>query len=240
MNRKIDITTTQNVTIQYNLASLQERITAFFIDWSILGLVLTILAIALVFIDGSSTLFTIIIVPILFFYTLFWEIFWEGQSPGKKSMNIKVVKINGKKPNVYDYVLRWTFRLIDIYFSVGTLASILIQSSTKAQRMGGVVSNTTVISLQSKIKVELSDILKIESKANREVQYPKVQQYTEKEMLLLKRLIDRHKRYPNPAHKKLISQTCQTLKEQMELTDIPKNEIEFLKEVIRDYVVLTR
>ena len=39
----IDITTTQNVTIQYELASLRDRIVAFVIDALILGVSLLIL-----------------------------------------------------------------------------------------------------------------------------------------------------------------------------------------------------
>ncbi len=47
-------------------------------------------------------------------------------------MRLKVVKISGEEAGLTDYITRWTFRLVDIHFSLGSIAGMLISSSQKA------------------------------------------------------------------------------------------------------------
>ena len=46
----------------------------------------------------------------------------KGASIGKRALKIKVIKLDGKEPNIGDYFIRWIFRFIDIVISFGTLA----------------------------------------------------------------------------------------------------------------------
>ena len=48
------------------------------------------------------------------FYSLIFEALLEGQTIGKRIMKIKVVKIDGYQASIYDYLVRWFFRLIDL------------------------------------------------------------------------------------------------------------------------------
>ncbi len=87
--KNIEITTAQKVTIQYELASPGNRITAFFIDLIILmtGLVTINLLVlqAIGYNSESYEYFTyLIILPIILFYSLFSEIIFDGQTLGKK------------------------------------------------------------------------------------------------------------------------------------------------------------
>lgn len=241
--RSIDITTTQNVTIQYGLASVRDRAMAYFLDGLIVLGILLIMSILIGIIAdgfGGAIWFYLLLLPIFIFYHLFFEIFQDGQSPGKKAMGLKVVKITGKEPIVSDYITRWAFRMIDIHLSFGVLGGLLINSSAKGQRLGGLVSNTTVIHLRPRIEFKLQDILKIDSISNHEVTYPEVRQFSEQDMLLIKKVIERAQKYRNPAHFKIVDELCEKLSQKMELDRIPKKKIKFLKLLIKDYVVLTR
>src|SRR2546423_14572591 len=108
--RTIEITTTQNVTIEYQLAGVRDRIIAFIIDavimWLSMVLLLMIMGVALPK-ELMQYMIYLAILPIFLFYSLASEIFGNGQSWGKKALGIKVVKINGSEAGVSDYLIRW-------------------------------------------------------------------------------------------------------------------------------------
>lgn len=241
--RTIDITTTQKVTIEYELAGLRDRIIAYLMDQLILIACLLVLSLLLMGFFGfeNEMLFRYIItVPIYVFYTPVCEIFMDGQTFGKRIVGIKVVKLTGQEPSNTDYMIRWVFRMIDIYLSVGTIASMLISSSSKSQRLGGITSNTTLIKIKFHSRFRLEDIERISSLENYEPTYPEVKKLNEQDMLLIKSVISRAKRYNNPAHRQLLKELVEKLIKELELNIQPRNHIEFLKTLIRDYIVLTR
>lgn len=50
-------------------------------------------------------------------YSLLWEVFNRGQSPGKKLAGIRVVMRDGSTPSFSAYLLRWVMLIIDLYMS---------------------------------------------------------------------------------------------------------------------------
>jgi uncharacterized RDD family membrane protein YckC len=241
--RVIEITTTQNVAIEYELASVRDRIIAFIIDFIIIwvGIFILLLLTELAAPQAiQSFLLYIIMVPVFFFYSLVFEILGNGQSFGKKSVGIKVVKINGSEGGVSDYLIRWTFRMVDIYFSLGSVATLLISSTEKAQRLGDLVANTAVIKTKPKNFLRLKDILKINSLQNYVPKYPEIRQMKESEMLIVKKVLDRLKQYPNDAHEEAAEKLVTILCERLGIKETISNHVVFLRTLINDYIVLTR
>src|SRR5262245_47140626 len=144
--KNIEIITTQNVVLQYELAGVKERALAFLIDFLCIIFSFSILsAIGAGLAGGSETASAVIVFLLMFmfmFYSLVFESLNKGQSIGKMALRIQVIKVAGGKITFSDYAARWVFRLIDIYFSLGAIASILVVSSAKGQRIGDVVANT--------------------------------------------------------------------------------------------------
>ncbi|MEM6963271.1 MAG: RDD family protein [Bacteroidota bacterium] len=245
--KTIDIRTTQNVTIEYELATLRERIIAFFIDFVIVYVACTILlfTLGLGFRDAwlninNYGLQAVIIFSIFIFYQLFSEILADGQSWGKKAVGIKVVRLDGQEPGLSEYLLRSVFYIIDILFSFGVVANLLISSSAKGQRLGDMTANTTVIRVRFNLRFRLEDILKINSIEDYEPQFPQVRKFSEQDMLLIKSIITRSRLYRNQAHRDVVDDLMIKLKDELDLEKTPPNKIEFLKTLIRDYIVLTR
>lgn len=239
----IDITTTQNVTIQYELASLQDRIIAFIIDFLILCV--SILIISLLFLGAFQGAYQnffqyLVAIPIFFFYNLAMEYFNNGQTLGKMAMGIKVIKLDGKAPTLADFMTRWGFRMIDIYLSMGSIASLLISSSEKAQRLGDMTANTTLIKVRFNLRFHLEDIERISTRDEYEPIYPQVRQMSEEDMLLIKNVITRYQRYPNKAHLKVMDDLVEDLILKLDVEFRPSHKINFLKTLIKDYIVLTR
>lgn len=244
MAKSIDIRTTQNVTIAYEMASLLNRIIAWFIDLVIIIVAIIILSIFFNFIFSSGetlgVMFRLVILPLFFFYTLIWEWSTSGATPGKMAMRLRVVRLDGKPLSFMDHILRWSFRVVDIYFSLGAMAVVLINSSDNSQRLGDLVSNTTVIRKSSSLSIELQDILKIKTLENYEPKYPDVKRLDEEDMLLVKRVIERYMKHRNPAHRQSLELAAQKMARYLGLNDVPDQPEKFLNTCIRDYIVLTR
>lgn len=235
--RKISITTAQNIVIDFRLATIGQRFLAFAIDMVVIAAAATFLSIFLTIIH-PDLLFINALLAML--YTLVMELVFSGQTLGKMAMKIRVVTLDGKEPDPLDFVIRWSFRIIDIWFSVGALAVVMISTSSRAQRLGGVLSNTMVINLGSESGLTLRDILRIEDRSKYTPQYYDVIRFSEDEMLTVKAVLDRYNKYRNKAHLSLLEQTANRCSDVLELTRIPEDKIEFLRTLIKDYIVITR
>ena len=165
---EIQITTTQNVTINFKAAEVGERILAYFIDFliKIAYIFFIIFVFGLVaepfsdFLDDNviSDPWSVMAVVIMlgspvFFYTIVSETLLLGQTIGKKLLKIRVVKIDGYRASFLDYFIRWVMRFVDINIFSGVIALVAIGSSKKHQRLGGMASGTAVITLKNKVGI---------------------------------------------------------------------------------------
>ncbi len=241
--RTIDILTTQNVTINYEIAEVRDRIFAFIIDALVLTVGLVILTRLLMgsgLFSNTEYIMYFIIFPILFFYHFAFEVLMDGQSPGKKMLGIKVVKLTGTEPSLNDYLIRWAFRPLDIFFSLGSIGIMLISSSEKGQRLGDIVANTTVIKTNPTQRIVLTDILNIRSIENYVPVYPNAREFSEQEMLMLKEIIDRNAKYQNDAHIDALNDAVDAVCVRLNLQKAPLDKIGFIKTLIKDFVALSR
>jgi uncharacterized RDD family membrane protein YckC len=242
----IEIKTTQNVVIEYEQASLRDRFFALFIDlclyyvgyYAVWFTIITLLENALT--DWGFRFIMLTNMVGFVFYCLLSEVLMNGRTLGKKALNLKVVRLDGKEPGLGDYLLRSVFLLIDFFFSLGILGGLLIGSTLRGQRLGDLAANTAVIRSKSQVQFRLDDILKIQSLENYELTYPAVKQLNDSDVLLLKNLIGRFQRWRNEAHIKAIAEATDTLCQRLQIEPPAGNKIDFLKTLIRDYIVLTR
>ncbi len=158
----VSIQTTQNVFIHYPAASLGDRILAYFIDALIMVAYLIAVIILLVQTETNSTaiILSAISIPTLLYHLLF-EIFMDGQSPGKKQMGIKVVKIDGSPGTIGSYIVRWLIRIIEVDIMSGAVAMIVIAAGGKGQRLGDMAAGTTVVKLVQQKEVTSKEIFTI-------------------------------------------------------------------------------
>lgn len=240
--RSVTIKTAQNVSIDYELATWIERALAFIVDLIIIRIVAQGI-IFLIALNSSSSNMVYYLISIFFsFYTLISELSFKGQTIGKKLLKIKVVQLYGEPLKFSNYVVRWSFRLVEIYMSFGVLASILCGTSKKGQRLGDMLSDTIVIKEKSTNKgMLLEQILKLKNKDQTELKYPNVSVFSEEEMLFAKNALSRINKTPNEAHKKAFSLLYKKISEKLGVKNIPEaKKRDFIKEVINDYIILTR
>ncbi len=243
----IDLQTTQNVTIEYELATLGERTLAIIIDMVVVSIgyfLLTLLVTAAFSITWSAFQVGIFgfVVPLGCFiiYNFLYELLSHGQSVGKKALSIQVVRLDGEEPVPADYLLRALFYFVDLLATIGILGGLLISSTPRRQRLGDMTAGTAVIKMRPTSRFGLSDILKISSLADYEPVYPAVRQFSEQDMLLIKNTIARHQQYPNEANRRLQFELAKQLAQKIDSGDAFRYSTEFLHTLLRDNIVITR
>ncbi|MCE3281191.1 MAG: hypothetical protein K0S44_3382 [Bacteroidetes bacterium] len=228
----IQIQTTQNVDIEYEVASIGDRILATLLDYLFfLGYILLLFLIVKLAPSVNSINQIILLIGILpvIFYDLLCETFMEGRSFGKMIMKIKVVKVDGTQANFGAYLIRWLFRIIDTRLFMGGLALITIMLNGKGQRLGDMAAGTTVIKLKQKVK--LSDTILSAVKPEYHIVFNEVQRLSDNDISIIKEVIEMSRRTNNSeAIKKLSAKT----KEVMQVSsDLPDHK--FLITVLEDY-----
>ncbi|MDH6354017.1 putative RDD family membrane protein YckC [Dysgonomonas sp. PH5-45] len=176
----IQIETTQNVVLEQEPAGVGLRIAAYLLDWVILLVwyfgVFAVLIYSVGADLGASAGFVILflmIVPLVF-YDLLFEILWNGQTPGKKIMSIRVVNVDGTKPSLSSFLVRWLFRLVDFAITYNLLAFIMILSTKNSQRLGDYLAGTTVVNLKATQRDQILSLPDLEFHENYTVAYPDV------------------------------------------------------------------
>jgi uncharacterized RDD family membrane protein YckC len=161
----LSINTTQNVAINFNSASVGERMLAYLLDLLIMAAYYTAIYYLIFNLLGfgdvvdamdpwsGRAIHGIISLPILF-YALWQEVMFEGQTIGKRIMKIKVIKIDGYQASFSDYVIRWMFRIVEITFPLSFVGLITMISNNKTQRLGDMAAGTAVITLKNDISID--------------------------------------------------------------------------------------
>ena len=142
----IGIDTTQNVRIKQQRASLGRRMLATLVDFLVIfGYVVVV---NLTFELGGGNidegLGMLSLLPVLVYFPLL-EIGMKGQTIGKASLSIRVIKLDGTAPGMGAYLMRWLLGLVEYYLSLGGIAALAIIFSRNNQRLGDLAAGTTVI-----------------------------------------------------------------------------------------------
>ncbi|MFC6269284.1 RDD family protein [Frigoriflavimonas asaccharolytica] len=193
---QIAINTSQNVEINFTLASIGERIFAFLLD--VLFLIAFMVLINLLFFkvlglddyfstlsDNWSKMAIILMITFpVYIYTVTLESLMEGQTFGKKILKIKVVKIDGYQAHFSDYFVRWIFRLVDIWSNSAVVGLLFAIINKNNQRLGDLASGTAVISLKK--NVNISNTILVNLAEDYQPTFPQVVILSDDDMRIIK------------------------------------------------------
>lgn len=177
----IRVRTTQNVFIEYPIASLGDRMLAYGIDAIILTAYNFLCFYLLEEYTFSTTVSVLLVaVPFLLYHPVF-EILMNGQTPGKRQMRIKVVSLDGSSPTIGGYLMRWLFRLVEVLALRGALAIVTIAVSGKGQRLGDVAAGTSVVKLVRPEATSSDDLFAI-AEEGYEPSFPQATQLNDRDL----------------------------------------------------------
>jgi uncharacterized RDD family membrane protein YckC len=142
----VNTSTGQNVSDRPAPAAVGTRIGAFLLDTVAMTLYVVMISSALISADVEDVwIWSVFVVIPAFSFGFICEVLMNGQTPGKRIMDIHVVNLDGTRARPVQYGIRWICGLIDFIFLFGVLATILITSGRKGQRLGDMVASTYVI-----------------------------------------------------------------------------------------------
>ncbi len=229
----INVRTTQNVLIGYPLAGLFDRVLAFIID-GVIFLAYIILAIVLLAYSNLMATWALILVYLpIFFYNLIFEIAMNGQTPGKRAMNIKVVRLDGTSPTIANYIMRFILWPLDVVM-FGSIAITTILLSKNSQRLGDLAGGTTVVRLVNTAPITSQKIIQNLSE-NYVAEFPQVVNLTDKDISIIKEALDANVQLGNERPILVIAEKLK----KMHGIETTMSASQFLYTVMKDYHHLT-
>ncbi|MGH1519107.1 RDD family protein [Chryseobacterium sp. JK1] len=239
---QIAINTSQNVNISFNTASIGERMLAFIIDLLIrVAYVVIVLYLFFNIFDlgylmngldewSVRAVYIVLTFPV-YIYPLVMESLMEGQTPGKKLMKMRVVKIDGYQASFGDYMIRWVFRIVDVSFG-GVIGLISMVVSKNNQRLGDIAAGTAVISLKNNINISHTILENIQD--NYIPTFPQVIALSDNDMRIIK---DNYTKALKVDDRQIISRLSDKIKSilKVEVDPTKMTERQFIHVIIKDY-----
>ncbi|MBV8253856.1 MAG: RDD family protein [Chitinophaga sp.] len=232
----IKIPTSFNIDLEFQAAEIGQR----FLAWLIDTVIRTVFVVVFVLIvgsmkdiinnDGLSVLFLLVIVIPVMLYPLLFEMYMNGQTPGKKAMDIRVVGLIGNTPSRSQLFTRWFFRIIEqpIFFWAIIPVISMLRSPLK-QRVGDIAAGTIVISIKPKGSIE-ETIFRDLSMTDYKPQFPEILRLSDRDMNKIKEMLDR----ALSGDKGLAERVATRIKEVLKInTTLP--DTVFLETVLNDY-----
>lgn len=154
------IETPERVPLHFALASIGNRFLACAIDHAIQLLAIALMILAFTVVANYSDLaeqltnapkwlqaLLIVIVFLIFSgYFAFFEWIWNGQTPGKRWLKLRVIREDGRPVTFWEAAVRNLLRTLDMmpapFYSIG-LISVFVSLSD--QRVGDMVAGTVVV-----------------------------------------------------------------------------------------------
>lgn len=227
----VTIRTSQNVLLEYEPASIGDRILAAMVDYVILfGWIMLTVALPSGMGLRMGNFYNLFVLLPIIFYDLLCEWYLNGRSPGKLALGIRVVMLDGSQPGLGAYLIRWLLRIIEsAAFLGGIVPVITVAINGKGQRVGDIAAGTTVVKL--KPAVSLDDILHRPLPDHYTIQFPDVRLLTDRDISIVRETLRRN-------DEEVLFRTATKIKE---VTGIQSNLTNraFLETVVSDYQFIT-
>jgi len=161
------IETPERVPLAFALASIGNRFIAVAIDHAIQFLSMAVIALVLLFaagafdaagssivdnigIDTPNWIMALLILVVFLLFTgyfAFFEWWWDGQTPGKRLMKLRVIREDGRPITLWEAIARNILRIFDsfpppLFYSIGLIVVFL---NSRDQRVGDMFAGTVVI-----------------------------------------------------------------------------------------------
>ncbi len=248
----IQISTPFNIDIEFEIAEFHKRLLAYIIDF-ILLIIYMYSMIRILFgqinIQEGSVGFAILIILLpMLFYSLFAELWMNGQSIGKKILKIRVVSLNGGEATLGQSLLRWFLRFYEWGFIItslfygnpaigfatlllGGIATIItITVTLKNQRLGDIAAGTVVVNTKSKLTVDDTIFMEI-NKSDYKVTFPGVMRLSDRDINTIKGVVTQAGKSNNY---EMCNRVAMKVKDVLKIqTDMYPDQ--FLEKLLEDY-----
>ena len=237
--RRTELELPEEIDLQVDLANVGSRTLAILVDIAIGSLVLFI-AYSLWellahdsaedwFTKVSSTVVKTVLILLIFgfqwCYFNFFEWLWNGQTPGKRLLHLRVIKVDGSPVSGIDVLLRNLSRPVDTLGPMGLIGLLMIFVNRKAQRLGDLMARTMVI---HETAIDWSIFDQVEAQAAKEqgaVATPGIR-LNSAQWEMLHRYLNRREGFEAAVRARLAVILCEVLKKAARGTDLERSTLE--------------
>jgi uncharacterized RDD family membrane protein YckC len=233
--RRTELELPEEINLQVELANAGSRSLAILVDLALGGLVLFIvyaltLLLARDITDdwitklSSDALEMLLILLVFGFQWGYFNIFewvWNGQTPGKRLLNLRVIKVDGSPVSGIDILLRNLSRPIDTLGPMGLIGLLMIFVSRRSQRLGDLMARTIVIH-ETKIDWSIFDQIEALETVSSMVNAPRAPsvRLSSAQWELLHRYLNRREQLDADARERLAHSIHESLKPVVRGTDL--------------------
>lgn len=234
---KLQIETSQNVLIEYEIATLGERIGAALIDYVVMTIYfyfIFILASSLTLygsddgMEGWIWLLILLAIPWLA-YHLLSETFMDGQSIGKKALRIKVAKVDGSQAGIGEYLLRWLMWFVEGPMWFGSLSAVVVLINGRGQRLGDIAAGTAVVKLPRNVSLRETILARLPE--DYQPTYPNVTILSDRDITTIREVLASRERSENHV---IINTLVKRLEAVLDVHNTDR-ALPFLRTIIKDY-----
>lgn len=165
MDRTLDVRTPESIAFSYELAGIGSRFLAVAIDLLLqIGLLIALVwGVSLIDTHGAAKIagthgatskflvnvlagIVIFVVFMIFFgYFIIFEAAWNGQTPGKRALGLRVVRDGGYPIDFTASLVRNLIRVGEMMFGFYAIAAISALMSSENKRLGDLAAGTIVV-----------------------------------------------------------------------------------------------
>lgn len=164
MREDYTLLTPENVELHYEVAGVGSRVVAAIVDYIVLSVIYVVLLFASAFgaaalgdlarrafpgtLTGEivSNVVAAVLLLVMFLglwgYFILFEVMWNGQSPGKRMMGLRVVRTGGRPVTFIASLVRNLLRPVDLMLFIGVLIMLMNRAS---RRLGDYAAGTLVV-----------------------------------------------------------------------------------------------
>lgn len=251
----VQVNTAFNVGLDFEIAPFHKRLLAYMIDFTFLLLYLYIIKYLLYEVlllnqEEAVGLDIIIVTLPMLFYSLLTELLLNGQTFGKKLMQVRVISLAGGEPTAGQYLLRWITKFFEWPFLFGYLYAapiasfayalytcflgivviIIILLTQKNQRLGDLAAGTVLVN--TKTDLSINDTIFVNINANNyAVSFPEVMRLSDNDINTIKTVLTNAKKNHNHD---ICTRVDNKIKEVLKINS-KLSSVDFLEKLLEDY-----
>lgn len=157
----LNVHTPENVAFGYEVAGIGSRFLAALVDTIIIlllqGVVLIVTAVV-ADVPALGSWFTVIsgIIAIAFLwgYYIFFEMVWNGQSPGKRLVKLRVIRNDGTPLTLTESLIRNLIRLVDLLPGTYGIGVVTMFIDRQSRRLGDIAAGVLVVHDQASVTLQ--------------------------------------------------------------------------------------
>ncbi len=162
--RLYTVETPEHVDVAYDVAGIGSRFLAALIDHIIIAIVLSLSCVGLALAASSLNLgldeglilglFGLGIYLSLCAYHIFFETLWNGQTPGKRMIGLRMVRVGGRPIGFVGSAVRNIIRLADFLPILYGLGVIVMFIDKRSRRLGDIAAGCIAVRERTAVSLE--------------------------------------------------------------------------------------